>query len=166
MKFESQLQLQAYLDGELGDQERREVESWLDFDPEAHALLTELRQTRSVLLGHDSDLKLPESREFYWSKIERAICRQEEASVRTERISWLDGWRRWLAPVGAAVALVAVWVVSVQMNSSAARMPEPEVTLVDGNGIAYRDQARGMTLVWFSYPAEESPFRGAPGDTF
>src|SRR6266513_3336151 len=76
MKQELQLKLQAYLDGELPDGEAREAAGLLAQDAEARALLAELKKTRAALAGFETDIKLPESREFYWSKIEREIQRQ------------------------------------------------------------------------------------------
>ena len=70
------MRLQAYLDGELPDSEAREAASLLAQDAEARALLAELKNTSAAMAGFELDIKLPESREFYWSKIEREIERQ------------------------------------------------------------------------------------------
>ena len=71
---DDQLKLQAHFDGELPEPEARAVANWLARDREAVALLAELRNTRKALKGFESDIKLPETREFYWSKIEREIA--------------------------------------------------------------------------------------------
>lgn len=153
--MESQLQLQAYLDGELPEAGRREVEAWLTHDPEARALLAELRQTDAALAGADCDVKLPESREFYWSKIEREIRRREAAARPPEAStvwSWMALWRRWLVPAAALAVLTLAFVLGPVLLSG--RPHELEVVLATGNSTTYRDHARGMTLVWFSFPAE------------
>ena len=49
MKFDQELQIQAYLDGELSARETRQVEQMLAADREAQALLGELKMTRSAL---------------------------------------------------------------------------------------------------------------------
>ena len=77
MKDEQQLKLQAYLDGELPDSEVRAVADWIAKDAEAAGLLAELKNTRGALAGFEAEIKLPESREFYWSKIAREIERAE-----------------------------------------------------------------------------------------
>ena len=102
MKQELQLKLQAYLDGELPDGEAREAADLLAQDAEARALLAELKNTRAALAGFEADIKLPESREFYWSKIEREIQRQSPM-IEPERkfASPLAFFRRRLATVGA-----------------------------------------------------------------
>ena len=77
MNEETQLRLQAYLDGELPAGEAREMAGWLERDAEARSLLAELENTRGALAGFDSEINLPDIREFYWSKIEREIRRSE-----------------------------------------------------------------------------------------
>ena len=77
MDYNAQLKLQAFLDGELPEAEASEVANWLARDREAAALLEELRNTRSALAGFEAEVRLPESREFFWSKIEREIQRLE-----------------------------------------------------------------------------------------
>src|SRR6267378_6728212 len=79
MDYDAQLKLQAYLDGELPEAEAREVANWLARDREAAALHTELRNTRQALVGFEVGVELPESREFFWSKIRREIHRLEPA---------------------------------------------------------------------------------------
>src|SRR6185369_4424628 len=89
MEYQNQLKLQSYLDEELPEDEAREVANWLARDQEAVALLTELRQTRQAVTGFEDGIRLPESREFFWSKIEREIQRQEaHTKEQAPRIPW------------------------------------------------------------------------------
>ena len=90
---EAQFKLMAYLDGELSEPESVEVREWLARDEEARALLAELQNTGAVLAGFEAGLKLPETREFFWSKIQREIERQERAPASAESVS-LWGWLR------------------------------------------------------------------------
>ena len=108
MDYDSQLKLQAYLDGELSEREAREFATLLARDQDATLLLGELRMTRQILRGAEPRMQFPESREFYWSKISREIQRQEASSVAREpaaKSSWF-GWRKLLLPAGAVAALV------------------------------------------------------------
>ena len=59
--------------------------NWLARDREAAALLEELRNTRAALAGFEAEVRLPESREFFWSKIEREIQRLEAPAPRPAR---------------------------------------------------------------------------------
>jgi len=82
MKSEFALKVQAYLDGELSEREARRVAEELRSEPEAQALLAELRNTTSALRENEPTVALPESREFFWGKIEREITRAEAAPER------------------------------------------------------------------------------------
>ena len=109
MEYNQQLKLQAYLDGELPEAEAREVANWLARDREAVALLTELRNTRQALAGFEAGFRVPESEDFYWSKIRREIERLEpvEAPVRPA-IPWFKRLRGLLIPAAAAAVLAAL----------------------------------------------------------
>lgn len=158
---EAQLRLQAYLDDELPEGERRAVEAWLTRDPEAAALLTELRQTSAAFASFEGELKLPESREFFWSKIEREIGRQVRRESAVGRPSWVTAWRRFLVPISGLAALALVLVASLQMSTSQPMRPlELEMTLPNSNATTYRDETQRMTLVWFSYPANDDSIEG------
>ena len=86
----TQLKLLSYVDGELPANEIAGIESLIAKDAEAADLVAELRWSREALAGGESELKVPESREFYWSKISRQI---EFAEKQTECASSLsDKW--------------------------------------------------------------------------
>jgi len=149
MDYDRQLKLQAYLDGELSEAEAREIGNWLARDREAVALHTELRNTRQALTGFEVGIELPESREFFWSKIEREIERQ--APPEPARHSWLAGWRRVLVPAGAIAALALAALVVTKSGSEGTPL---EASLADPGAFTYRDDSARTTLVWLSYPAE------------
>ena len=154
MKLESQLQLQAYLDGELPERERRIVAGWLEREPEARALLAELKASRDALRGHEPMMSLPESREFYWSKIERELVRLERLPGPAPRTSLLAWLRRLLVPAAGAALLVLAggvvfWPAGTKLEA------DFETALSDTGATTYRDHANGVTLVWLSYPATD-----------
>lgn len=155
MNQDFQLKLQAHLDGELTERETREVEAALAGDAEARALLTELRNTAGALAEFEADLKLPETREFFWSKIEREIQRQDKAAASRPPAP-VPFWRRLLIPAGAFAVLVLVGLMGFKslMPANSAQMPTVETFLSDAGAMTYRDETEGMTVVWLSYPAE------------
>jgi anti-sigma factor RsiW len=156
MTEEQQLKLQAFLDGELPEKEARDVASWLARDAEATDLLGELRNTRKALKDFEPELKLPETREFYWSKIQRDIQRLEPVKSRARSFSFFTLLRRVLAPIGAVVVLVIAGVFAVQQFSGQSAAPvHVSAMLADVGAFTYRDQAQGMTVIWLSYPAEK-----------
>jgi anti-sigma factor RsiW len=157
MTDEQQLKLQSFLDGELPEDEAREVASWLARDAEATGLLNELRNTRKAIKASEANVRLPESREFFWSKIEREIQRLEPVPQTAERVSPFAFLRRLLAPSAAfAVFLIAGLVAVRQMNfGSSGNILETETALADSSAFTYRDYSAGVTLVWLPYPAEK-----------
>lgn len=166
MKHDSQLRLQAYLDGELTDPERRTVEAMLADDPSATALLSELSRTRQALMQNEPVATLPESRDFFWSKIERDIRRSEAAAERsTPRVvSFAALVRRWLAPA-LGVAAVAITAGIATHTLPGFRLDYGLDTVADEESatMTFQDQSTGMTVVWIDYgendPVETPDFR-------
>lgn len=163
MNIEFQLKLQAYLDGELSAQETGEVEALLAKDGEGRALLTELRQTSGALAGFEKEIKLPESRDFYWSKIRREIERTETQNA--PRPSAVPLWRRILIPAGTFAALVIAGWITMQQLPGDNGAPQVETFLADSGAMTYRDQVERTTVVWLSYPAENDFADTDSGDT-
>jgi anti-sigma factor RsiW len=164
MNQEQQLKLQAFLDGELPEREAREILSWTQRDSAAAGLLAELRNTRAAMAQAEPHLSLPESREFFWSKIEREIQRLEPAAATTPEVSIFASLRRWLLPAVAVGALfVAGLIAHFNVPKAAveavadADTPTVETTLANSNATTYRDASDGTTLVWFSASVDASP---------
>jgi negative regulator of sigma E activity len=163
MNEELALKLQAYADGEVSDREAREVADVLAQNADARTLLAELQSTRSALAGFETEIKLPESREFYWSKIEREIRRLEKAEPLRVEPSPFRAWRRFFVSAGAlaAVAITGLLVVAQFRSPRAAEM---ESAFAGSDAFTYRDYAKGTTLVWLSYPAENEFTETDPED--
>ena len=164
MTQEQQLKLQAFLDGELPEREAREILAWTQRDREAAALLAELRNTRQALAKSEPHLSVPESREFFWSKIEREIQRLEPHPVAAPEPSVFAALRRWLLPAVAVGALVLAGLIAyfqtppaVMPTVADAGAPTVETTLANSDATTYRDASEGTTLVWFSSAADDSP---------
>lgn len=154
MTEDQQLKLQAFLDGELPEPEAREVAALVARNREATDLLNEMRFTRQALKASEPDVKLPESREFYWSKIQREIERLEPAPAAAEPAPFLARLRRFLVPAGAvaAAAILALVVGLPALRTGAG--PDTELAVADSGTFTYNDDANGTTLVWLSFPAE------------
>src|SRR5436309_923651 len=146
MDYEAELKLQACLDGELPEVEAQEVAKKLAQDQDAVLLLAELRNTRQALAGFEKVLTLPESREFFWSKIEREISRLDAAPRPVEKPSLLAGWRRFLVPAGAIAAVATVVLIAIG-PFGAMPMAETEIARDDTGAFTYRDDAAQATLV-------------------
>jgi hypothetical protein len=99
------------------------------------------------------DLKLPESREFFWSKVRREIERGERPAAAREPAA-VPFWRRWLVPAGGFAAVAIAALLAFQAVRPAAPSPLVETYLADTGAMTYRDENERLTLVWLSYPAE------------
>jgi anti-sigma factor RsiW len=157
MNVDLGIKLQAYLDGELAGSDARAVASLIETDAAARDLFAELQQTRSLLRANEPEFHLPESREFFWSKIEREISRPE-AAVPSEAFSWFAFLRRHLgAATGACVALALALFVAFQMNwVSPDIFEEIENPLEETGSFSFRSESQQMTLVWISNPSASS----------
>jgi anti-sigma factor RsiW len=148
MNEEFQLKLQAYLDGELPSAEAAQVEQWLERDPEARALRLELQNTAGALTGHEAEIKLPESREFFWSKIEREIGRQSAAPEPAHKPYWLLWVLRALIPAGTIAVICLLGIKFSPASAAAEFSPELEVAADDMGAYTFRNQADGLTMIW------------------
>jgi anti-sigma factor RsiW len=158
MKGERQLKVQAYLDNELSPGDARKVAQMISSDAEARDLFTELKETKEILAQNEPVVKLEESRDFYWSKIQRGIASAErEAAARPARPWWMP----FLAPMAGAVALCVVLLsimdrgtgtplaVTQGMDPVAAPLHELEQS-AEVSTITFRSDTEGVTVVWLS----------------
>ena len=165
MEEQDQLKLQAYLDGELPEAEAREMANRLARDPGAAALLTELRETREALRTFEAETRLPESREFYWSKIKREIERQEPSRpAPAPAVPLVERLRRFLIPAAGLALLVIAGLLTIQQPSQ--ENAPLETALADPGAMIYHDYSAGATYVWFPYPADKEFPDDDDWDTF
>lgn len=153
MNHESALKLQAWLDGELPPDDARNVAAWIAQDREALALSQELRDTRASLRRGEPVGTLPESREFYWSKIERAIGQTEAPTQVRAHPSPLAWVRRFLAPAGilAVLALVlAAPMLRGRFGTGTVSRAEIDSPLEDLSSVSFRSESERMTVVWIN----------------
>lgn len=140
MNQETLLEIQANVDGELAPRRRRVVDALIAADPQARAWHNELEQTAAILRAGEPQARIAESREFYWSKIQRRLI---AANVRQAKDRRFAGWTlilRWLAPVAATAAVA----VAVQIRHAGA----PSV--VQANSIIFSSDSDGVTIHWLN----------------
>jgi anti-sigma factor RsiW len=147
MKPDWELKLQAWLDAELPAAEAEQVRRRIAADPEAARLLAELRQVKAAFRDHEQPVAVPETRPFYWSKIERQI--QREAAVRpSPGVAWAERFRRWLAPLAGVAALAAVLLVALNQSAPPAIMLNQVSDTADGfKALTFRDNSAGINFV-------------------
>jgi hypothetical protein len=161
MNSDTQLKVQAYLDNELSPGEARKIAPMLSSDRDLQELYGELRSTKETLRANEPEVKLGESREFYWSQIQRRIATAEpELAPRTARPLWM----RLLAPLAGTAALFALLLAV--MNSSTRIAPtrpdsiasnairplhgEVEDLAEEVSSVTFRSEENGVTVVWLT----------------
>jgi len=161
MNTESKLRLQAYLDNEVSSSEARQIGSWIARDPEAKALCEELQATKSLLVpDNELPVNVPDSREFYWSKIQKAIERTEQEPARSHAPRpW---WIRLLAPAAGA-ALLAIFVFT-SVSTNPHRIAHQERSDLENGTLTFHSRDNGMTLVWISSGETETAEATAADD--
>jgi hypothetical protein len=125
------LKYQALVDGELPEGEARALTRAMESDPEAQALVGELRATKAALAGNEPELGVPEGREFYWNKIQHGIERLEPeaccapAFVGLRRgmpaggwAAMMAGWRRFVAPLAGVAVIAFLAIATVKFYNS------------------------------------------------
>lgn len=156
MNRDTELKIQAHLDGELSSAEAREIAELLSRDPRARALHEELSRMRHLLRTCEPWHPVAETREFYWSKIARAIEQSEAVGQTSARSPWLlaPHWRRWLAPVtGLAVglALLTMWPFGQHTPFQAisqSHVDEEDEVVFGTTHFTFHSQQHGMTVLW------------------
>lgn len=150
MNQEVQLKLQSYLDGELSAADRSEVETLLTQDASASALFSELSNTRVALKGNELEMRLPETREFYWSQIRREIERLESpARVRpSARVSWQSLFSLPRLAAVAACAMIGLFLFNQQDPATFAHVREVDAPSDEMGSITFRSEAEKMTVVY------------------
>ncbi|MDB6024459.1 MAG: putative transrane anti-sigma factor [Verrucomicrobiales bacterium] len=153
MNNDQQLKLQSYLDDELSPRENRQVTEWLAVDSDARALLAELKNTTSALSGNELEVKLPEGRDFYFSKIQRQLEREAKVQAAPVREPVLARLWKYVLPLAGTAAAVIVFAMVLQKQISPATLAyvagEGE-TSEEMSAYTYHSQADGMTVVWLA----------------
>ena len=147
-ELEYSLKLQAFVDGELPETEARAVAETLKRDGQRQVLHDELRLVRALLRGNELEHPVLETREFYWSQIQRSI-----AAAPTERVPHARslGWLlRWLVPVGATALLSVYWLMPTYSGATKSLLVGHEIDtpLEETTSYAFRSESAGMTVVW------------------
>ena len=121
MKQEDRLKIQAWLDGELAPKESARIADLIDNDLEAKELSEDLRAMQKALEVGEKTAVLEDSREFYWSQVERQIEAEEPITenAQPELVSGsLGNPLRWLIPVGSLAAISAMMLNFNSINTT------------------------------------------------
>jgi negative regulator of sigma E activity len=169
MNLETQLRIQAWVDGELPEAEALRIRELVERDASARTLADELETMRASMAGNEAPVTLAGSREFYWSRIRREIERIEAAGTAAEETpgGLLRAWRRWLMPLAgtAMVAVAAVglaWLAAPSTTNGESFLAEIENLSDDVGSYSFRAPGQNMFVVWVydkaATPAADTEF--------
>ena len=135
---------------------RRKCAGWPAPTPKRPDWRPELQSIKTAFAGDGQTVAVPETREFYWSKIERQI--QREGAVRRAAGPWWpERLRRWLAPLAGAAALAAVLVVGLyQFRPQEEAFNQVAGTMDAMQPRTFRDGPSGISFVVFHETAQPS----------
>jgi anti-sigma factor RsiW len=147
MNQDLELKLQALLDGELPPAEVREIRRLAATDPAAGSLLAELQAVKAVLRHNEQTVTVPETRDFYWSKIARQIEHQERTTA-ARPFPWPARLRHILAALTGVAALAVALIVATRPPASQVAFNQVSVTADGYEARTFRDQPSGLTFVF------------------
>lgn len=162
MNWERQLELQAWVDGELSAGDARRVAAFAESDADARALANELRMAKAFISANEPEVKVPDTREFYWSQIQRRIAQAEPAPAASPALSWQFVWRRLVTPLSGLALVTFLAVVSFNtfrepaIDDSSRFMVEVENLSDDVGSISYRSQSENMFVVYLYKKDQEA----------
>jgi anti-sigma factor RsiW len=142
-----ELKLQAWLDGELSGAEARRINDEIAADAGASRLVEELKAVKGLLAGNELALTVPESRDFYWSKIEREI--RNQARPQPAPTFRTPAWVRWLSPLSGLAAFTCIILLAVK-PTAAPTFDEISSTGEGVEAVTFHDQSADMTVVWLA----------------
>jgi len=151
MNTKTCLEIQAYVDGELDASRRIAIERLCAEDVAARSLRDDLESVRGTVRANEPEHFVPDSREFYWSQVQRRIAAADRAGHRSaSRPSALLGVLRWLVPV-AGVATVAM-VFAFQHYDLPARgtLTAMNSPIEPNSSTIYRSDVDGVTVHWIN----------------
>ena len=148
MKDELELKLQAWLDGELSAAEAEQMQRLAASNSEAGRVLAELRLVKNAFAQGEPKMAFPETREFYWSKIQRQI-RREASPAPAPVLSWSGYARRWLAPVAGVGAVAAALLLALDQSAPQIILNQVSGASSDMNVSTFRDKRAGLNFVVF-----------------
>lgn len=142
MDEKKSLELMALLDGAEERGRREAVEAWLKSEPDAAALRDELTWVSQALRSHEPVAKVPESRDFYWSQIQRRIQAEAAKAAPAKPNRRLSDWLSWLVPIAGVAAVTMLFTVHPwQPGARTSGLNEASAT-------TYTSETDGVTIHW------------------
>ena len=153
---ETQLKVQALVDGELTGLEAEELRGRLETDAGLRTLHARLTAMRGLMTGAELPRTLPESGDFHWSQISKAIEREERQAKRLARpASGAKRLLRWMVPMAGAACLLLLLTLQQttqpELGISLGSDHELELSIDDLDVMTFNTGDDAMSVVWLDY---------------
>ena len=152
---EIELKIQALVDGELTESEAEQIRECMGNDVRFQILYAQLIQTKDLISKHEMPRILPESGDFYWTKIAQEIGGVEPANQVSNNslvIKWL--FRRLAPLLGiAAIVLLITLQQPSMLDLDIEFESDHELELVDDDieVMTFNSFDDSMSIVWLDY---------------
>ena len=153
---ETELKVQALVDGELTGREAQEWRSRLETDAELRELHARLTAVRGLMTGAELPRTLPESSDFHWSQISEAIGHEERQAKRLARPApGVNRLLRWVVPVAGVACLVLLLTLQQtappDLDILLGSDHELELSVDDLDVMTFNTGDDAMSIVWLDY---------------
>jgi len=153
---ETELKVQALVDGELTGREAEELRARLESDDGLRTLHARLTAMRGLMTGAELPRTLPESGDFHWSKIAQSIEREDREAKRLARPAPSANWLlRWVLPFAGIACLMLLLTLQqttkLNLSISFASDHELELSIDDLDVMTFNTEDDAMSVVWLDY---------------
>ena len=153
---ETELKVQALVDGELTGREAEKLRARLESDAGLRTLHARLTAMRGLMTGAELPRTLPESGDFHWSQISKAIEREERQAKRLARpASGAKRLLRWMVPMAGAACLLLLLTLQQttqpDLSISIGSDHELELSIDDLDVMTFNTGDDAMSVVWLDY---------------
>ncbi len=165
------LKIQACVDGEASAAERSEIERRIAANPAERQLAEGLKAVSALLKANEPVAAVPETREFYFSKIARQIEAEKRKAERVpveNTASWFQWARKhFVGLAGSGFAALLALALFAMPGGVGAREGEVDLASDEMGSYTYRDQQQEVTMVWLydRKTAEPEPAEAIKLDT-
>ncbi len=153
---ETELKVQALVDGELTGREAEELRARLESDAGLRALHARLTAVRGLMAGAELPRTLPESGDFHWNKIAQSIEREDREAKRLARPApGVNRLLRWVTPLAGAACLLLLLTLQQttqpDLSISLGSDHELELSIDDLDVMTFNTGDDNMSVVWLDY---------------
>ncbi len=153
---EIQLKVQALVDGELTGREAEELRDRLETDAGLKEFYERLTAVRELMADAELPRTLPESGDFHWSQISKAIeCEERQAKQMARPASGANWLLRWVFPLAGIACLMLLLTLQQTRNPnlsiSLGSDHELELSIDDLDVMTFNTGDDNMSVVWLDY---------------